>query len=255
MRHSHRTAAFGFAALLTVCFGLVQAAEAGTIVVARDTSKYSGGNSAGEYGVTSFSGASIIALGSGVGVSGDVFQTFCIEQNESVALNTTLNFTVDTAAVAGGNSGQDTTVGGQNADSLDARTAYLFHQFWTGALSGYNYTQGSGRTASATSLQLAIWQLEGENTSSALISAFNGDSQAQSWVTAANNAVSGGSWSGLGNVRVINLTVPGSNANQQSMLVEVTPVPLPSAVWLGLGLLAGLSGVGLVRQRRHQAFA
>jgi hypothetical protein len=251
-----RSAVFTTAmALLTLCMGLVQSADAGTIVVVRDNNKYSGspaGMGAGELGVKTFTGATSVSMGSGVGVSGNVFQTFCLESNEAISTNTTLNWsTVDSAAVSGGYSGG-------NPDSLDARTAFLYHQFVTGSLTGYNYNQGNGRVASATSLQLAIWQLEGEIQPGALTTAYSSNTQAQTWVALANSAVASGSWSGIGNVRIIN-PVAANGDGQQSVLIEtttvVTPVPLPPAALLGLGLMAALGGVGALRRRNRQTLA
>jgi hypothetical protein len=241
-------------ALLTLCMGLVQSADAGTIVVTRDNNKYSGspgGMGAGEMGVTSFTGATSVSMGSGVGISGNIFETFCLETNESISTGTTLNWsTLDTFASNGGFSG-----GVNNQDQLDARTAYLYHQFVSGSLSGYNYAQGGGRVSSATALQLAIWQIEGEIQPGALTTAYNGNAQAQAWVAAAAAAVAGGAWSGIGNVRVIN-PVAANGDTQQSMLIEtvttVTPVPLPPAALLGVGLMAALCGAGALRRRSRQ---
>jgi hypothetical protein len=250
-----RSAVFTAAmALLTLCMGLAQSADAGTIVITRDNGKYSGspaGMGAGEMGVTSFTGATSVSMTGGAAINGNLFETFCLETTESISTGTTLNWsTLDTAATNGGYGG---AVG--NRDDLDARTAYLYHQFVTGSLSGYNYAQGGGRVSSATSLQLAIWQIEGEIQPGALTTAYNGNAQAQAWVAAATAAVAGGSWSGLGNVRVIN-PVAANGDSQQSMLIEtvttVTPVPLPPAALLGVGLMAALCGAGALRRRNRR---
>jgi hypothetical protein len=255
MMYSSKAVATAAVALLTLCMGFVQAAEAGTVVITRDTGKYSGtpgGMGAGEFAVTSFTGATSVAMGPGVGVSGSLFQTFCLESNENISTGTTYNWSaLSTASVNGGYSGG-------NPDPLDAKTAYLYHQFITGSLSGYNYAQGGGRVASATSLQLAIWQIEGEIQPGALTTAYNSNLQAQAWVAAAASAVASGQWTGIGDVRVINPTASNGD-NAQSMLVEtiqvVTPVPLPRAALLGVGLMAGLGGVGALRRRNRQALA
>ena len=244
-------------ALLTLCMGLVQSADAGTIVVTRDNNKYSGspgGMGAGEMGVTTFTGGTSVSMGSGVGISGNLFQTFCLETTESISTGVTLNWSaLGTAATNGGYSG-----GVGNQDQLDARTAYLYHQFVTGSLSGYTYGQGGGRVNSATALQLAIWQIEGEIQPGVLTTAYSGNAQAQAWVAAANAAVASGAWSGIGNVRVIN-PVAANGDTQQSMLIEtvttVTPVPLPPAALLGIGLMAALGGVGALRRRNRQTLA
>ena len=249
---SQRTTALAFAAIVVASlgFGLVQAAEAGTITLTRDGGKYSGspgGLQAGEFGVTSYNGSTVGSMGSGVQVGGNVFQTFCLETTEPLSLGTQYTSVVGTAASSGGYSGG-------NPDSLDARTAYLVNAFWTGTLTGYTYSQGGGRVSSATALQLAIWHLEGEIQPGALTTAYNGNAQAQAWVSAATAAVASGQWSGLGNVRVLTLTGTGGQAAQDVLVVigdTVTPVPLPPAVLAGLGLMAGLSGFGALRRKRQ----
>ncbi len=256
MRHRTRTRALGALALVTLGLAFTQAAEAGTIAVTRDTAKYSGtpgGFGGGEMGATSFTGTggtTLVAMGPGVSVGGNVFQTFCVDTTTSISTGVNYNWTVSTAASPGGFSGG-------NPDPLDARTAFLVDAFWHGTLTGYNYAQGGGRVSSATSLQLAIWQLEGEIQPGALTTAYNGNAQAQAWVAAANAAVTGGSWSGLGDVRVLNLTTDAGQPGQ-SLIVEVvtvTPVPLPSAALMGLGLMAGLTGVGVLRRNKRRALA
>jgi len=253
MVYSRKAVFTAVVALLALCGGLVQAAEAGTVVVTRDNNKYSGspgGMGAGEMGVTSFTGATSVSMASGVGISGNLFQTFCLETNENITTGTTLSWsTLGTAAVNGGYSGG-------SPDPLDARTAYLYHQFVSGSLSGYNYAQGGGRVASATALQLAIWQIEGEIQPGALTTAYGGNTQAQAWVAAATAAVASGAWSGIGNVRIIN-PVTANGDEQQSLLIETTtvvsPVPLPPAAMLGIGLMAALGGIGALRRRNRQA--
>jgi hypothetical protein len=248
MIHFNGLAAKLAVGVLTLCFGLVTAAQADSITLTRDTGKYTS-SMGGEFAATSFSGATLSSAGSGVLVSGSSLQTFCLEANESVSMGTSYNWTLSTGAVAGGYSGG-------NPDTISSETAYLFHQFWKGTLSGYTYTQGASRVSSATSLQLALWKLEGELGTTALTNAYNSNLQAQSWVSAAQLAVSSGTWSGLGDVKVLNLTT-SSGANAQSMLVEVTTpvsaVPLPPSALLGLGLMAALSGVGVMRQRSRKS--
>ncbi len=231
--------------VLAAAFGLSGTAEAGTITLTADASSYSGTNGGGEFRVTQFTGSEIgtPAMASGVGVAGGLFQTFCLETNESLSFSTALDWSVASYANAGGFSG------GPN-DPLDARTAYLYSHFWNGTLSDYDYTTGTGRTASATALQLAIWRLEGEIQPGSLTTAYAGNVQAQAWVAEATSAFNDGSWTTIGNVRVLNLTENG--ANRQSLLVMV---PLPPAAWLGLALLGGIGATQLVRRRRSPLFA
>jgi len=241
MRHLFRSAALA-AAFVASSFALAATADAATISIDRDLTNYSSTNG-GEFMVLTF-GGTVPAMGAGVQVSGGLFQTFCLEADAHISSNTSYDYTLGTGATDGG-------LSGGNPDPIDSRTAYLFTSFWHGTLSSYDYTLGSGRVASATSLQLAIWRLEGELIGG-LQTQYDGDSQAQAWVSEANTAIAtGGSWylQGIGDVRVINPTT-STGGDVQSMLVLV---PVPPAVLLGLGLLAGLGGVGLLRQRRRLA--
>lgn len=92
----------------------------------------------------------------GKGVYTDSFQSFCMERNEYISINSTYNFKISNAAVAGG-------IGGGSPDPLSVGAAYLYYQFSQGILTGYDYTQGTGRATSARLLQNAIWWLEQED--------------------------------------------------------------------------------------------
>ena len=119
---------------------------------------------------------------------------------------------------------------------LDQRTAYLYTQFRNGTLANYNYGPGGiGDATSANLLQNAIWYFEGEGVSGA----------GNLFVDAANAAVSSGAWSGLGNVRVMNLFYQDGRKAQD----QLTTVPEPSTMVL-LG-----SGVAALCFRRRRAAA
>lgn len=259
MKHLFGAAALAVGAFAFSCFGGTQVAEAGTIVV-DGGSGFQGSNGGGEFKVTTFTGGGVLAdQGAGVQISGGVFQTFCLERSESLSFQTVYDFTIDTAAVRGGFDGQDGTIGGLTSDSLNAKTAYLYTKFWLGTLTGYDKTVGSGRSASATALQLAIWKIEeelvptGGSGAADLSDRFtvgNANYNAlakQFYDDAVNNA-----GTGIGNVRVLNLTVTsgGSVTQRQSLLVIV---PLPSSAWLGLGMMSVLGVVGAIRRRKRQA--
>ena len=80
------------------------------------------------------------------------FQTFCLEQDEDSGDG---RFILNSAADGGGS---NTNAG----DPLSAGVAWLYSQFASGVLAGYNYAPGAGRLASASLLQRAIWGLEDE---------------------------------------------------------------------------------------------
>jgi len=232
---------------LASCFAVSAdafAGQTGTIKVNRDrdgTDAYSG-TSAGEFKVVAFTGLNVPPLGNNVLTGGTgLFQTFCVEFNEDIAMAKTYDWELNTAAVGGG-------VTGGNPDPLDARTAYLFSQFWKGTLSDYEYTdlgdQVGERGWYSEQLQRAIWYLEGE------VSSLTGYSQAQTWVNEATTAISDGDWSGIGNVRVLNVTsidaTTGAVLQRQDLLVLV---PLPPAAFAGFLLLGGM---GVIRRRRRR---
>ena len=79
------------------------------------------------------------------------FQTFCIDEIESIALNGIYDAIVNTDAVKGGE---------PTSDPLSLGTGYLYSQFASGALAGYAWS-GDARKTSARDLQDAFWYLEG----------------------------------------------------------------------------------------------
>lgn len=146
------------------------------------------------------------------------FQTFCLEVNENFTPGTTYDMNFNIVAVAGGSGGP--------SFPLDPRVAYLYNGFRNGTLTGYDYSAG-GRQASAGALQQAIWFIQGNQSGGAN----NG------FVALANAAVGSGAWSGLGDVRVLNVYDSAGVLRQD----QLTIIPSPgAAALLGVGaLMAG----------------
>ena len=87
------------------------------------------------------------------------FETFCLEYGEHFTPGSTYNYSISGGAKAGGPGAVN------GVDMISMGTAWLYQQFATGTLAGYNYTPGAGRQASAAMLQNTIWWLENENYS------------------------------------------------------------------------------------------
>lgn len=187
-----------------------------------------------------------------------LYQSFCLERNETIGFNT--DYTVvsisDRAEKGGkGVTGYDANDpnGVLNSyDPISLYTEYLFHNFYYGSLNGYVY-DGAGDQTSARDLQFAIWYFEDELQDGEKIwgQANPGfDASANSFISDAVTFVSNNQgWQGYGDVKVMNI-VDTSNPNnyRQSQLI-VDPIPEPATMLL---FGTGLAGLGAVMRRRKR---
>jgi hypothetical protein len=206
-----------------------------------------GNTGGGEFRAWGGAGWSINANSTGtafqgaIPAGGGMFETFCLEKFENLPFEITdykadLNTetVAQASAYAGGNHG------GFN-DALDARTAYLYHHFLAKTLTtSYDYVNEANRIDDANALQTAIWFIEQEDAT-----ALSG--KALALFNEADAAVTGGTWVGIGNVRILNIYTNTARADYQDLLVELVNIPLPTgAAMAGVGL----AGMGLIRRRK-----
>jgi hypothetical protein len=178
------------------------------------------------------------------------FQSFCIEINEHIYQNSDVY--VSESWADGSTPGSHAWEGGvsDTGDDLDAKTAWLYTEFAKGTLTQYTYvggenTHGLTRAQSAGALQRLIWNIEGEGGGLTAGSGFQGITLTSAQVSTINDwnaAYASSGWSGIGNVRVLQLHSGGTALRQDQLYL----IPAPGAIVLGM---MGLGLAGWVRKR------
>lgn len=175
-------------------------------------------------------GAFNVSVVGGAGL-GESFQSFCLEKSEYIDFTST--FYVKSLT------GSTTSAG--TPDPLGDQAAWLFTQFKTNGNDFPNDPTDSRRTLAEenTALQLAIWSLEGEGTTTNLL--------ANSYINLANTAVTNG-WKNNGSVQVMNLFYDANyTRHAQDQIYMVSSVPEPGTYGM---MLLGMGLIGTIIRRR-----
>ena len=216
-------------------------AKANTVTLYQGSYSYSVGGEFTAVTSTSF-------LGNGYVSSTEVnsgFQTFCIETGVDFSPGTQYYYTLGQTAqpLSGGGTGSDLP--------LTAGTAYLYYEFATGNLTGYNYANSVSRLADAGLLQAAIWYLQGDQTCGGYVTPTTSNNSF--YALALNNANS----SYTNSVDVLQMWTTDNNgaysgaAQNQLVLNGTQPNPNPSVLDGGMTVvLLGGALVGLQTLRR-----
>jgi hypothetical protein len=169
------------------------------------------------------------------------FETFCIEYNETISPTAPYDYSISSAAVAGGAGGRQPDGHGGTNDPVSIGTAWLYWQFSNGSLAGYSYPL-SGRQGSAGDLQNAIWYLEDE------ISLTNPSANifiSKAITMFGSIDAAKGNNNDAYNVRVLNLVDVGGTGRHQDQLVRLVPEGGATVVLMGLALTC----LGLIRRK------
>jgi hypothetical protein len=141
--------------------------------------------------------------------AGSGFQTFCLEPDIDFTPGASRNYTFAQSDHTG--------------DPLTLGTAWLFSEFSSGSLTGYNYNLGVDRINSAKNLQAALWILQGETLPDPFLglgSVFVG------LATAATSGHQSDPSLGAYGVQILSLSDAQSGADSQDLIgvIPITPV-------------------------------
>ncbi len=190
--------------------------------------------------------------------NGTQYWTFCLEKNETFTSGHTYNAEPSLAADSA-----DNPLGPNGSalapDPISFGTAFLYEQFATGNLNGFNYNDPSG---SGVALQNAIWWLEGEagislnSSTQHFLDLASGQSYGLGLTYLDNyvapTALPGDPQLSYG-VGVLNLT-KGPNKHQDNLVYwgaapsRIPPPSVPDGGTSGLLLGLSLGGLGIARR-------
>jgi hypothetical protein len=181
----------------------------------------------------------------------DSFQTFCIQTDVEFYNGGTYDYTLSLASIGEGLDAPGTPNGTPDQPdsyALAEGTAWLYAQFATGKLAGYDFSNALGqRQTDAGELQAAIWALQNGQSLGGFPSGTVGNTFYNDVVSAlgAGNIETPATYATDFGTEVMNLTLPGQGNFQNQLIYTGVPDGGSTLVLLG----AALSGLGLYRRR------
>lgn len=143
-----------------VLLGTASAASAASLQL--NTNPFSNGNGlgGGEFTAIPVTGFLDKSAYNAISLYNGNIEVFCLEYKEHFTPGGTYDYTINPRAFGG-------DVAGGGGDPISVGTAWLYYQFATGTLSGFDYaytnaSQIAARKADSSALQLAFWYLEDE---------------------------------------------------------------------------------------------
>jgi hypothetical protein len=133
-----------------VLLAAVSTARANSITLYKNAYTYGSGNTYGGEFLAYTTPDNFAADYASVATMAGGFETFCEQANVNFYLGQTYSY----ALVNQDSQGRSVSLG----------AAFLYYEFATGALSGYNYTSSYTRLLNAGQLQAAIWWFQGNQT-------------------------------------------------------------------------------------------
>ncbi len=211
----------------------VSTARANSIALFTNSYSYgSGGEYGGEF-TAHTSPNNFLSNYAPVAIVNGGFETFCVQPNVYYYPGTTYTYTLSNWDSAG--------------KALSLGAAFLYYEFATGTLAGYDYLNNGAvsRNTDAGELQVAFWELQGQTVPSAFQSLVSGDpfyTLALTDLGGLTNALSANN--GTYAVDILQLHC-ANGAPAQNQLVLVTPEPGATTTMLAFACGA------LVLLRRH----
>lgn len=218
------------AVIVMGAIGAAPAVMANSIVLTQTAYSYSDG---GEFTAQTAPQDFLGAYASSTMVNGG-FQTFCVEASVTFQPGVTYSYTLSDMDSQG--------------RALTKGAAFLYYEFATGILTGYDYNNAANRQIDAGQLQSAIWNLQGNQSGGGSFPNGGAGNAFYDLAVANLGAANVMAADGSSVVQILQLVDDAGNAHQNQLVLMHVPDAGSSSALMAMGL-AGL-GVAKLRTRK-----